>query len=335
MYGGLNVVRNLTEIGLGTHRLINANNTTELREAFLGLRLIEDPKAVFYSDLPSAELSALFIKTAAPILLFLDDFQDVVTYVSETRNMSLLESIRLASRSICSLQEVIRSDLVLKIDCKAYRRPLTDIIGEIGEFFNARLTSEKTARIAASLGAKDTTQFNFSDYLFQTFPKALPPGKGSERFSINDRRLVDQIAKSYSAICAGRPLGGMDWPINMLIDSSAPDRIFSGRIELVGPARFLAYGPYLHLTPGQWRADIEFEISDNLSGNVLYVDAYASVILAVVTAPLPANGRYRLCISFAIIDPLEPVQLRFQSLSGAIEGVIRLDRITLSLIKDS
>lgn len=119
----------------------------------------------------------------------------------------------------------------------------------------------------------------------------------------------------------------------MLIDSSAPDKVFSGPVELLGPARFLAYGPYLHLTSGRWRADIEFEISDNLSGNHLYVDAYAGDILAVVTTPLPASGSFRLPISFTITDPLEPVQLRFQSLSGSIEGVICLDRISLSLIE--
>lgn len=335
MYGGLNVVRNLTEIGLGAHKLINANNTADLREAFSGPKLAENAKVVFYSDLPSAELCTLFIKTAAPMLLFIDNFQDVVTYVSAARNMSLSESIRLASRSICSLEKIIRSDLVLKIDSKAYQHPLTDIIGEISRFFGAHLTSEKMAQIATSLGAKDIARFSLSDYLFQTLPEALPPGKGSERLAVDNQQLVDQLAKSYSTISAGRRLGGMDWPINMLIDSSAPDKTFSGRIELVGPARFLAYGPYLHLTPGQWRADIEFEISDNFSGNLLYVDAYAGDILAVVTAPLPEKGRYKFYISFAITDPLEPVQLRFQSLSGAIEGVISLDRITLTLINDA
>lgn len=335
LYGGLNIVRNLTEIGLGAHKLINANNITDLREAFSETRSAGNAKIVFYSDLPSAELSSLFIKTTAPMLLFLDNFQDVVTYLSATRNMNLSESIRLASRSICALEKVIRSDLVLKIDSRAYRRPLADIIGEIGQFYNAHLTTEQTAQIATSLGAKDLSRFSLSDYLFQTFPKALPPGKGSERLAIDDQRLVDQLAKSYSAISAGRPLGRMDWPINMLIDSSGADKIFSGKIELVGPARFLAYGPYLHLTPGQWRADVEFEISDNLSGNLLYVDAYAGDILAVVTTPLPPNGRYQLQISFEIADPLEPVQLRFQSLSGSIEGVISLNRISLSLITDA
>jgi hypothetical protein len=154
MYGGLNVVRNLTEVGLGAHKLINANNANDLREAFSGPKLGENAKVVFYSDLPSAELCALFIKTAAPIVLFLDNFQDVVTYISSSREMSLSESIRLASRSICALEAIIRSDLVLKIDSRAYRRPLTDVIGEISEFFGTRLTSEKVTQIAATLGAK-------------------------------------------------------------------------------------------------------------------------------------------------------------------------------------
>ncbi len=333
MYGGLNVVRNLTEVGLGTHKLINANNVSDLREAFSGPNLNENAKIVFYSDLPNAELCALFIKIGAPMVLFLDNFDDIVTYISASREMSLPESVRLASRSICALEAVIRSDLVLKIDSRAYHRRLVDVIGDIGEFFKARLKPEDVTRIAMTLGVRNSGPFYLSDYLFRTDPKALSPGKGIERLAVEERRLVDTLAQGYSAIAAGRSFTRMDWPISMLIDSNPSGEVFSGRIELLGPARFLAYGPYLHLTPGRWRADIEFEISDNLSGNQLYVDAYAGDILCVVTAHLPADGNYMFQISFTITDPLEPVQLRFQSLSGAIEGVINLDRIGLSLVE--
>ena len=98
MYGGLNVVRNLVELGIGAHKLVNANSTVDLRKTFAALGPGHDARAVFYSDLPDADLCALFMKTRAHMVLFSDGFDDVVTYVSKSRSMSVAESVRLASR---------------------------------------------------------------------------------------------------------------------------------------------------------------------------------------------------------------------------------------------
>jgi hypothetical protein len=326
MYGGLNLVRNLTELGVGTHKLANANTTDELRKTLADLGLGQEPKVVFYSDLPAADLGALFIKSRAPIVLFLDNFDDVVGYIRDARGMSLTDSVRLASRSFCALEPIIRSDLVLKFDARTYLRPVREVVREIGEFFGASLSEAKLDRVVASL-IEEAGQARLSDYLFRTFPEAKLPGTSLQRMPPEDRRVVTQLLKPYSAVAAGQSIERMDWPISMFMDGADPAKPFSGRIELLGPARFLAYGPYLHLTPGKWCADVVFEIAENHSGNLLYADVYAGEILSVINTPLPPDGTYQFQIFFDIEDPLEPVQVRFQTLSGAIEGVITFDRV--------
>src|SRR5215470_13327510 len=126
MYGGLNVVRNLVELGTGAHKLVNANSTVDLRKTFAELGHWHEARLVFYSDLPDADLSGLFIKIRAPMVVFMDAFDDVVTYVSRSRSMSLGESIRLASRSICALEPLLRSDMVLTFNPRAYRSLLKE-----------------------------------------------------------------------------------------------------------------------------------------------------------------------------------------------------------------
>lgn len=328
MYGGLNLVRNLTELGVGSHKLANANTTDDLRKTLAELNLGQEAKIVFYSDLPSAELCALFIKSRAPIVLFIDNFDDVVGYVRDARGMSLADSARLASRSFCALETVIRSDLVLKFDAKAYSRPVREVVREIGDFFAAKLPEASSDRIVASL-VENTSRALLSDYLLRAFPAARLPGVSLQTMQPEDRRVVAQLLKPYSAIAAGHSFERMDWPISMFMDSADPTIPFSGRVELLGPARFLAYGPYLHLTPGQWCADVAFEIAENHSGNLLYADVYAGEILSVINTPLPPSGAYRFQIFFDIEDPLEPVQLRFQILSGAIEGAMTFNRVEL------
>jgi hypothetical protein len=332
MYGGLNVVRNLVELGIGAHKLVNANSTADLRRTFSELGLGRDARAVFYSDLPDADLCALFIKTRAPMVLFMDGFDDVVGYVSQSRTMSLSDSIRLASRSICALEPLIRSDMVLKFDSKSYRRPVRDIVLAAGTFFGLALPAETVDQIASSLIKDAGVQPSLSDYLFRTYPHAALPGAAIRGLAPEDRRLVGQLAAAYSAIAAGRSFDQIDWPIGLFMNNDNPDAPFPGRVELLGPARFIAYGPYLHLTAGHWQASVVFEIADNHSGNQLYVDAYAGEILSVVTTRLPPQGTYRFGIGFEISNPLEPVQLRFQTLSGAIEGVFTLSSVSLKRI---
>jgi hypothetical protein len=335
MYGGLNIVRNLIELGVGTHTLANANSTADFRKTLAELGPGQDARVVFYSDLPDADLCALFINVRAPMVLFMDGFDDVVSYVKKTREMSLSDSVRLASRSICALEPLIRSDLVLKFDSRSYRSPLTEIVRTIGRFFDVALPMAKADQVASSLVGEGGPASRLSDYLFKTFPHATAPGTAISGLAVEDRRLVSQLSSAYCAIAAGRRFDRMDWPVSMFMNSDNPTAPFPGRVELLGPARFIAYGPYLHLTAGQWRANIVFEVADNHSGNQLYVDAYAGEVLSVVTTQLPAQGTYTFQIGFEVRNPLEPVQLRFQILSGAIEGDFTLNSIRLERVGEA
>jgi len=332
MYGGLNVVRNLVELGVGTHKLANANSTADFRKTLAELGPGPDVRVVFYSDLPDADICALFMKARAPMVLFMDGFDEVVSYVSKTRAMSLFDSIRLASRSVCALEPLIRSDVVLKFDSRSYHSSLREIVLAIGTFFGIALSAAKADQIASSLIGEGGPQSRLSDYLFSAFPHAAAPGTSIRGFAAEDRRLVSQLASAYSAIAAGRSFDGMDWPTSMYMSSDHPIGPFPGCVELLGPARFIAYGPYLHLTAGQWQANVVFEVTDNFSGNQLYVDVYAGEILSVITTQLPAQGTYTFQIGFEITNPLEPVQLRFQILSGAIEGAFTLSSTSLERV---
>ncbi len=52
----------------------------------------------------------------------------------------------------------------------------------------------------------------------------------------------------------------------------------------------------------------------------------------MITTQLPAEGAYTFKIDFEIINPLEPVQLRFQIQAGAIEGVFTLGSTRLERV---
>lgn len=329
MYGGLNIVRNLVEVGIGPHKLAYANTTADLRKVLAEIGSAPDVQVILSSDFPEAELCALFIRTRAPIVLFIDGFDDVVNYVSKTHEMSLANSLRLSSRSICALEPLVQESAVLRFDSRAYNLPLKDIVLTIGAFFELALPEAKVDQIVSILAGKHGGQSTLSDYLFNTFPHATPPGHAIRRLTVEDRQLVSQLTSAYSTIAAGQALEKMAWPISLFLNREYPVAPFPGRVELVGPARFIAYGPYLHLTVGQWQATIVFEIAQNYSGNALCADAFSGDVLSVVTAQLPIQGTYKFQLNFEISDSAKPVELRFQILSGAIEGILTLNSVSM------
>ncbi len=111
-----------------------------------------------------------------------------------------------------------------------------------------------------------------------------------------------------------------------------PDRLTVGSIDLTGPARFIYYGPYFALPRGRWRADLVLEVSDCLSDNQIAIDVVAGVVLAALKAKLPAQGVYGCEIQFEIRDPSNPVEIRLQLLTGAIEGLLMLRSVHLTRI---
>ena len=96
-------------------------------------------------------------------------------------------------------------------------------------------------------------------------------------------------------------------------------------VNLTGPARYLMFGPLLHLPPGRWRASIVFRVDDNLSGNTLMSDVVAdNQICNTGEGVLPPSGVFSFEIDFVVRDPRLPVAVRLATRSGAIEGTLEL-----------
>ncbi len=111
-----------------------------------------------------------------------------------------------------------------------------------------------------------------------------------------------------------------------------PDRLTIGPIDLTGPARFIHYGPYFALPRGRWRADLVFEVSGCLSDNQIAIDVVSGTVLSVIKMKLPPQGVYGCEIPFEIRVASNPVEIRLQLLTGAIEGFLALRSLNLSRV---
>ena len=161
--------------------------------------------------------------------------------------------------------------------------------------------------------------------------KAAEDGRAMlEKRSPLENELIDFLASQYDAIAEGRPLETLEWPVYALLRPEFPDRLTIGPIDLTGPARHVYFGPYFALPAGAWSAEIALEVQDCYSDNHIAVDVFADRILSILRAQLPPSGVYGCQVRFEIEDPSKPVEIRMQLLTGAIEGVMQLRRITIN-----
>jgi len=104
-------------------------------------------------------------------------------------------------------------------------------------------------------------------------------------------------------------------------------------LSMVGPARCILWGPYIHLPLGTWRARVVIAVRDNFSGNVLQIKVVRALSdYAEANTILHASGVFELDMEFQIDEPIDPLEVTFTLKEGAIEGAFRLVGMSFSKI---
>lgn len=119
------------------------------------------------------------------------------------------------------------------------------------------------------------------------------------------------------------------WPREAFLDGDAPGETLPATVEVAGRARILAYGPYLPLPSGSWRATAFLGFSSDIGKMpfILEADAGGTVVRGFFEAE--RGGIFTLRLDFQVADPLHPVELRLISQDSALEGQLALIEVCL------
>lgn len=327
-YWGVHVVRAIAHVCHGEHHFIQSIYFRDLRDAWFK----RDGKGViFVSECPESQVSDLFIRSGAPIFLFADDPGDVIGYAMASRGLGLHQALRFASQSYCTLSNIVRTDGAFVVRPSHYGGGVRALVRQILAFLEGAVSDELAelamAHILSDYRAGDDS--TIEKEVLRIIPGARRPGGFAVERTETAHRLIDSVIQQYAAIFEGRVLRKVEWPREIFLDWDRGEAFVAGPLQLVGPARFIICGPYMHLTRGEWLAKVEIEVSENHSGNRLRADIVAGDIQCVVDADLPGEGVFAFEMAFAVVEPLLPVEIRFQILSGAIEGRFFLRRVRI------
>ena len=96
--------------------------------------------------------------------------------------------------------------------------------------------------------------------------------------------------------------------------------------DATGPARILVGGGYVFLPAAEIACDLRLRLSDEMDGEPMRVSVYSGTDLAF-SADFTATSGDPLDLRFSFLNPAAdvPLDLHVLSMSGCIDGFIRLD----------
>jgi hypothetical protein len=172
----------------------------------------------------------------------------------------------------------------------------------------------------------------------QAIRKSQPSVEPSDLLSVWSEREVEafhKVAADYQRILDRQPIRQVTWPAAIL-HSQVTGFTTEKPLALIGPARPLIWGPYMHLPKGKWIASMEFEVSDNHSPNTVVAEVLVDWKSETRGEfDLPIQGIFVWNLEFEISDISKPVEVRLTLTRSAIEGTFFLREVRLSNLTDA
>ncbi len=331
-YSTLSVVRALVTIAVGEHEVVCANTIADLGAQLSRLTRPLEACVILYSDYPQADILPAYTAIGSPLVICADDFLTIAHFSVVSRAYGGVDAARFASMGLVNIEPVISAPPGLCLVVNDFDARLSDFVVRLAHFYGLPLDGLDLQRVLGALGQMGSGDESLYSYGARTLPAPGPARAILERRGPLENELIDLLAQQYGPIVAGERLERLEWPPFSLLRPDFPDRLTVGSIDLTGPARFIFYGPYFALPRGCWRADLALEVSNCLSDNQIAIDVVSGGVLAAIKANLPPQGVFGCAIQFEIRTPTNPVEIRLQLLTGAIEGLLMLRSIHLTLI---
>jgi hypothetical protein len=331
-YTTLNVVKALATAVIGEHDVVCANTMVELGDRLSGLSTPPERCVILYSDYPQPDVLPAFTAIDAPLVICADDFLTIAHFSVVWREYGGVDAARFASMGLVNIEPLISAPPRSSMIVDDTNVVLGELVSRLARLYGLSVDEAARQAIRSALGQSASEDETLKAYAARTQPEPRNARSILDGRSPLETELLDLLAPHYGPIARGRRLERLEWPPFALLRPDFPDRLTVGPIDLTGPARFIYYGPYFALPRGRWRAELILEVSDCYSDNQIAIDVVSGGVLAAVKAKLPAQGVYSCELAFAIWAPSNPVEIRLQLLTGAIEGMLMLRSIRLNRV---
>jgi len=328
------IVEIIAQNTLGETASITAAGIEPLRDAWATIPASSRKAVVLYSDCPQSALIKLLIDSGAAAVLCLDDYPTVVGFQMANTGKGFIHSVRTAAMMLMPIEEIMQSDKLHIITPEKYDVPVTEILSDLIDFYRIPCSESQFSTILERVSYGAGTEATLHDFIAGQFPEWKSPSTALNALTRQDRKLMSDLGQTYTLITERRRIDEIYWHRQFFQNGDVPNRQLEGTTILTGPARYVFFGPYLHLPRGTWNAEVQIELLDCRSDTIAFADVFIGQTLNAVTMRFPRQGVYAFDLTFKVEDPLKNVEIRLHLLKGAIEGEMLLRGAKLTRILD-
>jgi hypothetical protein len=179
---------------------------------------------------------------------------------------------------------------------------------------------------------------DLDELLVSRDPAMTPAGSGIQELTMDAVEMMRNIYEPIVTLVNGGDARPIVWPVEIFFSQTEKKAVSGVRPEpqtMLGPARFLYFGPYLCLPAGHWQAMAEFEVQSNLSKNRVEIDiSRNNETIAFSLVDLPEEGFFTAITDFYNDRGELPIEMRIFLKEGAIEGQFELKKVMLTPISE-
>ncbi len=297
--------------GLDGDRLAEANTKT--------------PTIVFF-DLPDSAGRGLLLAAKVPIVLVSGGFEQTARYCMAARDFDMVQAAQLVSQSLCCLAPLRHHSSVRRVQVDR-TTSIPDWIDEVASWLGLQRNDWQAERLQMLVAYADWATVGAA--IDGIVPHSRIPAAPQDIDAASSDLLFNAMAASYDY----DPISAVFWPASLILKPNGSAMAAGAAIPLVGPARLLTYGPYLHLPAGRWTACYQFIVDEHPAGNDIEFDVMSGGdVLVSNRVMLENSGKYGFECSFEIAEARLPVQMRAILAEGAIGGLF--EPLGISLRRD-
>lgn len=119
------------------------------------------------------------------------------------------------------------------------------------------------------------------------------------------------------------------WSRECFLYGDSPGEGLPATVEIAGRGRILAYGPYMPLPSGRWRATAYLGFSADIGSMPFILEADTDAGITRGFFEVKQGGIFTLELAFEVTNPFHPVEFRLVSQDSALEGLASLIEIRL------
>lgn len=304
--------RNLLSDELGDCRLIALN---DLSPDTIQNVMSEEGPVLFWTDIPDQNVVDFARSSSFPILVVTTDFSTACTEYMQARDINLVDAVRtmaLSKMGSWHISEIPRATTLTP------GRDIALLSRHILSTLAIRKTSDEASDVIRNL---DLTPYE-------------PASSDIDNARASSNELVSQVTSALSDFYGKKyseEAENLRIPLELFNDGLPPYARPSLNVDLVGPARCLAFGPFLYLPCGKWEVQIFFKSTQNWTHNSFAFDVFTdSTTKAKGFITIDKNGIFCFRHEFQITNPWKPVEFRSFLEKGSISGKFNLQSVSIN-----